>query len=524
MFFIGFGETGDFRYSFEVVSWRYIDGNDDDSHARHEASETAEEEKSEHEYDVYDNKRMLENQAREVQHHSEELNNQVEITKRVPAWVIAKMERATTDLSDITHYLDGENKMEYGGKVGKKYNVGDVEYEVVPFPKTDKFAVLTYTYNNIFGTDIWMKNIIRDFNGNAMKFDDIKSAEKFIDNIDIKYPYGVPKANVGAILLASQLLQQKQQQQPQQPQVVYYIPQPQPQAVQSDIVQNVPQANEGGEMDDSFINDFCITNLIELANELQPLKYFVTDRFKPTDLEYKNYKGRLILVFKEPAQVSVLNAVKEFIERAEDCHHIFEQSVNVSGSEPNSLSINLLTDNYSDKEFGRGGKVYEYAPKKINLSKTKKIKTILGDYVLSLITDDFVYYINEEEGDENAQTLMYNKKGELISDNIHATNDFLNVLENYDSFEYIHPNAEKYRQEMIVENADVDGYKVFNYSDNIYATDEIFATKSEANNFISEFRKRFEKQGYYRDNQWNKIAPSDIDLLAIPSDFNPYRN
>ena len=76
------------------------------------------------------------------------------------------------------------------------------------------------------------------------------------DNIDIKYPYGVPKANVGAILLASQLLQQKQQQQPQQPQVVYYIPQPQPQAVQSDIVQNVPQANEGGEMDDSFINDF----------------------------------------------------------------------------------------------------------------------------------------------------------------------------------------------------------------------------------------------------------------------------
>jgi GNAT superfamily N-acetyltransferase len=66
------------------------------------------------------------------------------------------------------------------------------------------------------------------------------------------------------------------------------------------------------------------------------------------------------------------------------------------------------------------------------------------------------------------------------------------------------------------------GYSVFNYTDNIYATDEVFKTKKLANDFIKEFRNRFSKQGYYRDNQMNKIDIEDIDLLAIPSDFNPF--
>lgn len=66
-------------------------------------------------------------------------------------------------------------------------------------------------------------------------------------------------------------------------------------------------------------------------------------------------------------------------------------------------------------------------------------------------------------------------------------------------------------------------YKVFNYSDNLFATDETFKTKALANAFIKEFRKRYIKQGYYRDNNMRKIKPEDIDLLAIPSDFNPFK-
>lgn len=441
MFLVGFGDgASDFRFPMEVTDWYYLDGNnDEDAHEKHEASESAEEEREEHEYDVYDNKRMLKNQAVEIEHHSEELNNQIKLTKQVPAWVIAKMERATTDLSDITHYLDGENKMADGGSVD-----GD-KYDVVPFK--DKFAIIK-VYNNEEGYMYHLKEVVRDFNGQIMKFDDIKSAENFIKNINPKFPYGIPKANAGMMLLASQLMQPQQQ---SQPQVVYYVPQPQMETENTGIVQNIPQMAFGGESNDfeTDLNDFCITNIIGLANDLQPVRYYTTSRYDENDFESKKYKGKVVIVFKEPVKVAVVDAINEFIEKAEDCHDIFEQSVNTNANEPTSISVYLLTDRFSDKEYKKGGKVYEYSPKKINLSKTKKITTQLGDYNLGLVTDDFVYFVNPNEGDENAQTIMYNKKGELVSDNIHATNDLFETLESQDSFEFIHPDIEAYRQEII---------------------------------------------------------------------------
>lgn len=68
-----------------------------------------------------DNNRMLRNQVREVAHHSDEINGVVNKKTKVEPWVVAKMERASTDLSDVTHYLDG-NKFAGGGAV----KVGDV--------------------------------------------------------------------------------------------------------------------------------------------------------------------------------------------------------------------------------------------------------------------------------------------------------------------------------------------------------------------------------------------------------------
>lgn len=63
------------------------------------------------------NKEMLKNQAKEFMHHSQELNKLVENVKEVDAWVVAKAERASTDLSDITHYLEGI--MAKGGMMAK---------------------------------------------------------------------------------------------------------------------------------------------------------------------------------------------------------------------------------------------------------------------------------------------------------------------------------------------------------------------------------------------------------------------
>lgn len=62
------------------------------------------------------NKEMLMSQAIEFKHHAEELMNALKKVDDIDSWVIAKAERATTDLSDITHYLEGRSKkMANGG-------------------------------------------------------------------------------------------------------------------------------------------------------------------------------------------------------------------------------------------------------------------------------------------------------------------------------------------------------------------------------------------------------------------------
>lgn len=65
-----------------------------------------------------ENNEMLHSQAKEAKHHIEELHNIINNKTKVEPWVVAKMTRAKTDLSDITHYLDGNtSKMQNGGKL-----------------------------------------------------------------------------------------------------------------------------------------------------------------------------------------------------------------------------------------------------------------------------------------------------------------------------------------------------------------------------------------------------------------------
>jgi len=70
------------------------------------------------------NLEMLKNQAKEFKHHAEELGEVVDKNPRVDAWVVAKAERATSDLSDITHYLEGQEdgeSFEDGGVTPKVF-------------------------------------------------------------------------------------------------------------------------------------------------------------------------------------------------------------------------------------------------------------------------------------------------------------------------------------------------------------------------------------------------------------------
>jgi hypothetical protein len=54
--------------------------------------------------------------------------------------------------------------------------------------------------------------------------------------------------------------------------------------------------------------------------------------------------------------------------------------------------------------------------------KLQKTKTISGNlYRLSLITQDFYFYSNYKEGDENGNTLMYDRKTDkMLSSNYFA--------------------------------------------------------------------------------------------------------
>lgn len=62
------------------------------------------------------------------------------------------------------------------------------------------------------------------------------------------------------------------------------------------------------------------------------------------------------------------------------------------------------------------------------LQKTKAIRGSL--YRLSLITEDFYFYSNYQEGDENKNTLMYNRQTDLlISDNYFAYGALEEILE-----------------------------------------------------------------------------------------------
>jgi hypothetical protein len=62
-----------------------------------------------------DNRTMIMRQAKEVSHHVEELNEILSKQPDIDAWVVAKMQDVTTQLSEITHYLDSRVGFRLGG-------------------------------------------------------------------------------------------------------------------------------------------------------------------------------------------------------------------------------------------------------------------------------------------------------------------------------------------------------------------------------------------------------------------------
>jgi hypothetical protein len=86
------------------------------------------------------NYEMMLSQAKEVQHHVNELENILKGEKEIEAWVVAKMENVSSTLSDITHYLDGKTEYAKGGKTSSQ-KIYEVEYEIGGKKHTSQFLM-----------------------------------------------------------------------------------------------------------------------------------------------------------------------------------------------------------------------------------------------------------------------------------------------------------------------------------------------------------------------------------------------
>ena len=73
---------------------------------------------------VDENKAMVVSQTKEVKHHADELSKVLGKHKNIESWVVGKIERASTDLSDVTHYLDGKKYAKGGNIGGFCYSIG----------------------------------------------------------------------------------------------------------------------------------------------------------------------------------------------------------------------------------------------------------------------------------------------------------------------------------------------------------------------------------------------------------------
>lgn len=60
-------------------------------------------------------------------------------------------------------------------------------------------------------------------------------------------------------------------------------------------------------------------------------------------------------------------------------------------------------------------------------------------------------------------------------------------------------------------------YRVFNATDGIYASPDGMSD-ADADQFIHDFRRRFEEQGYYLDAQGQRLDPNQVILEKRPVD------
>lgn len=130
--------------------------------------------------DFTDNQKMIMNQNIELEHHHEELEDILENEIPVPAWVVAKMETATQNLSDITHYLDGQKEIMEEELEGDEDDEDDDEMEMEEIQNKEVVEPIIVTS----GTKTELTKIFTDD-----AFGNLKGFLKGFEGIDLREDY-----------------------------------------------------------------------------------------------------------------------------------------------------------------------------------------------------------------------------------------------------------------------------------------------------------------------------------------------
>ncbi|MDE2492232.1 MAG: hypothetical protein KGM24_15395 [Elusimicrobia bacterium] len=61
-------------------------------------------------------------------------------------------------------------------------------------------------------------------------------------------------------------------------------------------------------------------------------------------------------------------------------------------------------------------------------------------------------------------------------------------------------------------------FALWNETDQVFASHDLFETVAEAETYAEKFRARFAGQGYYLTKDWHRIDPADVELHVVPAD------
>jgi hypothetical protein len=171
------------------------------------------------------------------------------------------------------------------------------------------------------------------------------------------------KANVGLVIMATEMLQKQQQaqqeaqQQAQEQAELQAQQQAQQQAefeakeqVSTEIITdnpievNAPLMKNGG-----VVADSCIELVIRKANEFQKVRYSFTNNDK------------LVLMFDTEPTIEVIGIIQNILDNNEDCMLVFGEQIEFSaGESKNTLAIPIIVDEYTHRQLNKGGKVLTY--------------------------------------------------------------------------------------------------------------------------------------------------------------------